>query len=228
MHNDIKFTLENGNKTINYLDLTLTVNSRRIDYKIDRKPTCTDAIIPKDSFHHPKHKMAAIKNYCHRATTILKDEEERKKEIQFVKQIARANGYQTEEVDRVIGKMLARKGEQNTTVLEYSGAVPYVGKHTDKVIMTFKKMDVNVGISNNAAMVKRISNDQTEKNETADQSGVYKITCGQCDSIYIGETGRKFSTRMKEHGNSNAKWNNKYLKRFTPKLLPEGGNLRNN
>ena len=44
-----------------------------------------------------------------------------------------ANGYQTEEVDRVIGKMLARKGEQNTTVLKYSGAVPNVGKHTDKV-----------------------------------------------------------------------------------------------
>ena len=64
----------------------------------------------------PKHKMAAIENYCHKAITILKDEEEREKEIQVVKQIARANGYQTEEVDRVIGKMLARKGEQNTSV----------------------------------------------------------------------------------------------------------------
>ena len=83
MHKDIKFTLENGNETINYLDLTLTVNSRRIDYKIYRKPTCTDAIIPKDSFHHPKHKIAAIENYCHRATTILKDEEERKKETKL-------------------------------------------------------------------------------------------------------------------------------------------------
>ena len=92
---------------------------------------------------------------------------------------------------------MARKCEQNTIVLKYSGAVPYVRKPTDKVIKAFKKLDLNVGISNIAAMVKRISNDQTEKKEKADQSGVYKITCGQCDSIYIGETGRKFSTRIK-------------------------------
>ena len=57
-----------------------------------------------------------------------------KKEIQVVKQIARVNGYQLEEVDRGTGKMSARRGKQNTTVLKYSGTVPYVAKHTDKVI----------------------------------------------------------------------------------------------
>ena len=53
----------------------------------------------------------------------------------------------------------ARKGKQNTTVLKYSGAVLYVGQHTDKLIKTFKKLDVKVGIGNNAAMMKKIGND---------------------------------------------------------------------
>ena len=61
--------------------------------------------------------------------TETKDEEGRKKEIQVVEQIARANGYQQDEVDRIIGKMSARKGKQNTTMLKYSGAVPNEGKH---------------------------------------------------------------------------------------------------
>ena len=113
-------------------------------------------------------------------------------------------------VIRVIGTMLT-KGEQNTTVLKYSGAVPYVGKHTDKVIKTLKKMDVNVGISNNAATVKRISNDQTDERKGVDQRGVYKITCGQCDKVYIGETVRNFSTRMKKHAKSKAKLDDKSL-----------------
>ena len=69
---------------------------------------------------------------------------------------------------------------------------------------------MNTGISNNAAMVKSINNDdQTEKRENADQSGVYKITCGQCDNVYIGETGKKLSTWMKEHAKSKAKQDDK-------------------
>jgi len=48
-----------------------------------------------------------MENYCYRAMTILKDEEKRKIEIQ----VAKANGYQPEEVDRVIGKMSARKDD---------------------------------------------------------------------------------------------------------------------
>ena len=72
--------------------------------------------------------------------TILKDKEERKKEIQVVKRIARANGYQRDEVDRVIGKMSTRKGKQNTTV-------PYVGKHTDKVIKAFSTLTENTIVS---------------------------------------------------------------------------------
>ena len=75
MHKDIKFTVEKGNKTINYLDLTLIVNSKRIDGKIYTKSTFTDTIIPTDSFHHPKHKMSTVENYCRRAMTILKEEE---------------------------------------------------------------------------------------------------------------------------------------------------------
>ena len=30
-------------------------------------------------------------------------------------------------------------------------------------------------------------------------SGVYKICCEECDMVYIGETGRTFTTRINEH-----------------------------
>jgi len=29
--------------------------------------------------------------------------------------------------------------------------------------------------------------------------GIYKISCGECNSFYIGQTGRKFGTRLLEH-----------------------------
>ena len=75
IHKDIKFSEENDNKTINYLNLTLTMNSEGIDYKIYRKPTCADTSdYPEGLFHHLNYKMSIMENYCHWVMIILKDE----------------------------------------------------------------------------------------------------------------------------------------------------------
>ena len=42
-------------------------------------------------------------------------------------------------------------------------------------------------------------------------SGVYKLSCEQCEGIYIGETGRKFEIRRKEHKTSREKEDGKSL-----------------
>ena len=31
------------------------------------------------------------------------------------------------------------------------------------------------------------------------KTGIYKISCNDCDKFYIGQTGRAFQTRFKEH-----------------------------
>ena len=41
--------------------------------------------------------------------------------------------------------------------------------------------------------------------------GVYKLSCDQCEGIYIGETGRKFEIRKKEHEKSKEKEDGKSL-----------------
>ena len=42
-------------------------------------------------------------------------------------------------------------------------------------------------------MRKRASNDKFKA------TGVYKLSCSDCNSFYIGQTGRSFQTRFKEH-----------------------------
>jgi len=39
--------------------------------------------------------------------------------------------------------------------------------------------------------------DKQVKEETTEC--VYRIPCGNCDKTYVGETGRKFGTRLREH-----------------------------
>ena len=67
---------------------------------------------------------------------------------------------------------------------------------------------------------KRISNDQLKTREKMDQRGVYKITCGQYNNVYIGKTGRKYSTWMNEHAKFKAKRDDKSL--FEKHCLDEG------
>ena len=38
-----------------------------------------------------------------------------------------------------------------------------------------------------------------KSNDFTIASGVYRIPCSDCSSVYIGETGRSFKTRLKEH-----------------------------
>jgi predicted GIY-YIG superfamily endonuclease len=49
---------------------------------------------------------------------------------------------------------------------------------------------------NNTVKLKCISRKQDNK---YNNSGVYQLKCGSCEQVYIGQTGRDFKTRFKEH-----------------------------
>lgn len=42
-------------------------------------------------------------------------------------------------------------------------------------------------------------NNTNKKTSLLEDSGVYTLTCEECGSLYIGETGRKLHIRIKEH-----------------------------
>ena len=90
----------------------------------------------------------------------MKNEEERKREIQVMKQIARANEYQSEKLERVIRENVGKKKQAQHDRGK-------IFRSCTIVIKAFKKLNINVGISNDAAMVRRIRNDHTEKREKA-------------------------------------------------------------
>jgi hypothetical protein len=50
-------------------------------------------------------------------------------------------------------------------------------------------------------------------------SGVYKLICPDCNKTYVGQTGRKFSTRYKEHKTAFRK--NSNTPRFAKHLIQE-------
>ena len=58
----LSFTMEmEKENSINFLDLSISKHNGTFDFKIYRKPTTTDTIIPSDYNHPPEQKLAAIR-----------------------------------------------------------------------------------------------------------------------------------------------------------------------
>jgi hypothetical protein len=75
----------NKNKiTIHFLDLTIA-RTYNFQFKIYRKPTTTDAIIPTDSCHPAEHKMSAIRYLHNRNQEYITTPEEKQKEDKIIK-----------------------------------------------------------------------------------------------------------------------------------------------
>jgi hypothetical protein len=64
----IKFTTEKEYEKINYLDITIHNNDKRLEFSKYSTPTQTDIIIPNSSCHPYKYKLPGIKyllNWLH-------------------------------------------------------------------------------------------------------------------------------------------------------------------
>ena len=60
LHKNIHFTSEIGNGTLAFLDFQITLTGNKLEYKIFRKPTFTDTVIPFTSNHPTNNKLSAF------------------------------------------------------------------------------------------------------------------------------------------------------------------------
>lgn len=74
---------------------------------------------------------------------------------------------------------------------EYTQLLPNIVKNQ------FKKFSINVSFKTNNNILKALIPKKHIPIER--RSGVYKIECDDRDKFYIGQTGRRFQYRFKEH-----------------------------
>ena len=63
-------------------------------------------------------------------------------------------------------------------------------------ISSFKKTQIRIALRTTNTTFQILT--RNHKNNP-DNSGIYKLTCGTCQGVYIGQTGRSISTCYKEH-----------------------------
>src|SRR5436190_7783150 len=208
IHPMIKFTNEiESNCSINYLDLSLTRKYNKIEYKIFRKETHTDTVIPYSSNHPWSHKTAAFRSMIWRALTVPLSNKELLNEVNIIKQIALNNGYKASMVYN-IKRSIEKKIMYNSILPENTNKknhdykrVAYVGSLNNNIFKVLHNSGVTPAPYVNNTLGKRLFNNKIKSSKNFEFSGVYKLKCGsaQCNATYIGRTGRKISTRVNEH-----------------------------
>ena len=90
----LTFTMEmERENSISFLDVSILENSESLEFKIYRKPTATDTIIPSDSHHPMEHKHSTIWYLLNRLHSYPVSDTYKHVEYGTICHILRANQY---------------------------------------------------------------------------------------------------------------------------------------
>lgn len=221
----IQFSTENElEDTLCFLDLKIKKMGNSLVFDVYRKPTFTDTTIPVDSLHHPAQKMAAFNSMIHRALSLPLSQANLKKEIETITQIATNNGFDRQLIYQILKRRtnnIAKRAIYSTMDKESTryNSITYYGKISVKIGNILSSYNIKPAFKPPVKLGNIILNNKS-KIDKEKQSGIYQLSCSGCEGVYVGQTGRSFQIREREH--LRCFRNNKDESTFATHLLETG------
>ena len=197
----INFTMElEKEDKLPFLDVLVTRNrlTQTLHTSVYRKPTHTDRYLHYRSYHSPTIKNGIIKTLLHRSTTICCDRESRKQEVAHIFSVFLHNGYPPHFIRRV----LWRQAHTRTPVQQdplTTITIPYISGVSERIRRVCANYRIRVFFRSNRTLRSLLTKVRPCAHPVKSTGLIYRIPCLDCDSSYIGETGRTLDTRLSEH-----------------------------
>ena len=198
----LKFTHEwESNSSIPFLDVLISKCSSGLSFKVFRKNTHCNSYLHFFSYHNRNTKIHVAQGLYLRALRIcspsfLNDE------IKYISNSLSKLAYPKSILNIALSR--AKKSfysPQNNQPDRYNNkplVIPFISTLDNSVnhrLSSFEKSKIIFKYPN------KIKSNLI-KNSSPKNVGVYKIPCKNCDSFYVGETGRDWDRRLKEHKHS--------------------------
>lgn len=203
----IKFTMEREqNGKLPFLDVLVTRINNKLDFNVYRKPTNTDRYITRDSYCRKSTKLAAFNSMVYRLCRLPLSVINYMEELKNIKRIANINGYTDEEIETLVEKHSRKMKKLESSTLfsqnkkEEITRASFTFNHTitNYLKPIFKQQGIEMVFTSNNKL-KDVLGNPKDKIEDHQKSGVYEISCSDCNKIYIGQTRRTILARYKEH-----------------------------
>jgi len=213
-HPKIQFTYEKENdQRLSFLDVQLIRKNNSIETTVYRKPTDTGLYMRWDSFTPTRWRKGTLKTLVIRAFKVCSNNDYRRQEIKHITKTFRNLGYPksliTQTITDIENGLLNNSDYDSAATKKIMMRLPYKGKEGERLIRSLNSTlatllddkTVTRVIYDGCKIGSRFSLKDSTKREHQ-HNLVYEITCPaiDCDATYIGETGRRLSERVKEHG----------------------------
>ena len=192
---------EEVNKSLPFLDVKVSHNDNGSNkLSIYRKPTHTDQYLLWSSEHPTAHKMSVARTLMDRAVNVITDPQELiEEEKQYPKWIT---GHVK---DKILNRSQTNKGKKSKktkSVRETSRgwtSLPYIRGITERIQRSMAKHKIHTTFKPHTTLRKLLVHPKDKIDKLEKCNVIYELPCKSCKMSYIGETGRKFNTRLNEH-----------------------------
>ena len=178
-------------------------NNGEISVLVYRKPTHTDQYLNFHSNHQESAKESVISALFTRADNIVSDPMDLRTENERIMKVLTDNDYNKQIIKKVRRNIEHRIRSSNIEKeeKEYVGFInlPYIAGTSEILRRIFQKHKFRCTFYSSDTLRKSISNPKDKIDEGKQNNIVYKIPCGDCNAVYIGESKRSFDQRSKEH-----------------------------
>ena len=207
---NIKFTNESMEEDhIPFLDAdAMLLPDGSLTTKVYRKATHTNQYLSFESHHPTTHKLSVVRTLLDRCETLVMGPEDKAEEEKTITQALTTCGYPKWTFRRVKKQLEQRsaapkgattKKKEDSQKSRGHIVLPYVSNLSEKMATVLKTYNISSSYKPHTTIKQRLVHPK-DKVEKEDKCGcVYQISCSNCKSVYIGETGRKFGIRCDEH-----------------------------
>ena len=211
---NISFTieLEQDNK-ISFLDTLITQHGNNLKIDVFRKPTHTDRYLDFNSHHDIKHKISAARTLIHKALTLPSTHASKQDELNHITTTLKCNGYPDKIVKQIltdstpntivpwpeelVGQFFKRFDDTDKPIGYVT--LPYISGITDALRRILQKQNIKVATKPLKTLQRMFPSPKHQIAPEQRTNVVYNIPCSDSPWSYVGEIGRSFETRKKEH-----------------------------
>ncbi|XP_063960183.1 uncharacterized protein LOC135155215 [Lytechinus pictus] len=187
--------------SIPFLDVLITKTPSEFpSHQVYRKPTHTDRYLNFHSHHHPSVHQSVADTLIRRAHQ-LSDKAHLQQELKHVTHaLTTINQYPRIRINTQPSRhQLSTNSTETPSKTKPIATIvlPYIGKTSHRLQRILHSANILVR-HQSSRKLHSILHSYKDKHPSNKQPGVYKIPC-DCGKVYIGETGRDFDIRLREH-----------------------------